>query len=132
VERSCIVNRRSNSRFAGVSLEEFVSTNILRLGLGLQCTHCYKNNWFGIESLRTALTCERCLKTFDFPQGSLNFDRTPWQYRVVGPYSAPDYAQGAYATILALNVFARTLAGNDANVTYATGLTFKIGDEEPF
>jgi hypothetical protein len=127
-----LVNRRSSSHFGGVSLEEFVSANILRLGLALQCPHCYKNNWFGIESLRTTVSCERCLKIFDFPQGSLNFGRTPWQYRVVGPYSVPDYAEGAYATVLALNVFARSLGGDHANVTYATGLNVTIGNEEPF
>ena len=127
-----LMSRRAQSHFGGVSLEDFVEANILRLGLALQCPHCFKSNWFGIDNLRTTVTCERCLKSFGFPQGSLNFERTPWQYRVVGPYSVPNYAEGAYATVLALNVFARGLGGDHANVTYATGLNFRFGEDLPF
>ena len=49
------------------------------------------------------------VKSFSFPQGSLNFRQTPWQFRVIGPYSVPDFAGGAYGTILALTVFSRRL-----------------------
>jgi hypothetical protein len=91
-----------------------------------------RDNWCGLGSLREQLTCERCLKDFDFPQGSLNFHNTPWQYRVVGPFSGPNYAGGAYATILALHVFARNLDIGHTNLTYATGLNFRIDQESPF
>jgi hypothetical protein len=128
-----LVHRRTNAKFGrGVSLDRFVEANVLRLGLVLECPNCRKKNWFGIEGLQERLTCERCLKSYDFPQGSLNFDRTPWQYRVVGPYSVPNYAEGAYATVLALHAFATGLGSDRANLTYATGLNFKIGDANPF
>ena len=128
-----LVNRRSSApRRHGVSLDAFIEANIFRLGLALTCTNCRKKNWFGIESLKEQLTCERCLKTYAFPQGSLNFQQTPWQYRVVGPYSVPNYAEGAYSTVLALSVFALRLASDNSRLTYATGLDFKIGEEVPF
>jgi hypothetical protein len=91
-----------------------------------------KKNWYGLGNLREQLTCERCLKAFDFPQGSLDFRHTPWQYRVVGPFSVPNYAGGAYATVLALRVFARNLKSGHTNLTYATGLNFGIEQEAPF
>src|ERR1700734_261907 len=87
---------------------------------------------FGIENLKEQLACERCLKTFAFPQGSLNFQQTPWQYRVVGPYTVPNYAEGAYSTVLALTEFARRLGSDHPKLTYATGLDFKIGEDVPF
>ena len=128
-----LVHRRANAKFGrGVSLDSFIKANVLRLGLVLECTNCRKKNWFGIEGLREQLTCERCLKLYAFPQGSLHFDRTPWQYRVVGPYSVPNYAEGAYATVLAINAIANGLGSDRANITYATGLNLKFGAAMPF
>jgi len=127
-----LVHRRANSNYGAVSLDSFIKANVLRLGLVLECTNCRKKNWFGIDGLQEQLTCERCLKAYPFPQGSLNFAQTPWQYRVVGPYSVPNYAEGAYATVLAIHAFANGFGSDRTNLTYATGLNFKIGDEEPF
>ena len=130
---SDLVKRRSSAPHGyGVSLDAFVEANIFRLGLVLACTNCHKKNWFGIENLKEQLTCERCLKAYAFPQGSLNFKQTPWQYRVIGPYSVPNYAEGAYSTVLALSVFADRLRSHDIKLTYATGLDFKIGEDVPF
>ncbi|MFY9561063.1 MAG: hypothetical protein WAQ52_12590 [Terriglobales bacterium] len=128
-----LVHRRANATFGRrVSLDAFIKAKVLRLGLVLECTNCRKTNWFGIGTFRELLTCERCLNVYDFPQGTLNFDRTPWQYRVVGPYSVPNYAQGAYAIVLALTAFAKGLGSDQANISYATSLDFKIGDANPF
>ena len=75
-----LMHRRNNKRLGGgASLDRLIEANVLRLGLVLECTNCKKKNWFGIQSLSERLTCERCLKIFPFPQGSLQFDRTPWQ-----------------------------------------------------
>ena len=127
-----LVHRRANANYGAVSLDSFIKANVLRLGLVLECTNCRKKNWFGIDALREQLTCERCLKAYPFPQGSLNFVQTPWQYRVVGPYSVPNYAEGAYATVLAIHAFANGLGTDRTNLTYATGLDCKIGGAEPF
>ena len=128
-----LVNRRSTARRGyGVNLDAFIKANILRLGLVLPCTNCRKRNWFGIENLREQLTCERCLKTYAFPQGTLNFQQFPWQYRVIGPYSVPNYAEGAYSTVLALTTFALRIGARNPKLTYATGLNFKIGESGPF
>ena len=113
-------------------LDRFIEAKILRLGLELTCTNCSKRNWVGIGDLKEQITCERCLKTFAFPQGSLNFQHTPWRYRVIGPYSVPDYGGGAYSTVLALAVFARRLGSDEPNMTYTTGLELQIGEGKPF
>jgi hypothetical protein len=133
-EWESLLARRGNGRFArGLNLDPFVKANILKLGIFMQCPNCMKNNWYGVSSLKEQLICERCLKSFDFPQGSLDFRHTPWQYRVVGPFSVPNYAGGAYATILALRVFARNLGmgSGDTKLTHATGLNFGLENEKP-
>jgi len=129
-----LISRRAQTRkfFYAPDLDAFVKAKVLRLGLVLECPNCRKKNWFGIDGLGQVVKCERCLNEYAFPQGSLTFNRTPWHYRVLGPYSVPNYAEGAYATVLALSTFARGLGSDRANITYATGLHFKIGTENPF
>lgn len=128
-----LMHRRANMPFGGgASLDALIKANILRLGLVLECPNCRKKNWYGIDTVSEKVKCERCLKDFLFPQGSLQFERTPWHYRVVGPFSVPNYAEGAYATVLALNTFARDLDSDHANVTYTTNLHYKFGDDKLF
>src|ERR1700735_2039221 len=103
------------------ALDAFVKAGILRLGLSIQCPNCLNHNWCGLHEVDEQVVCERCLMRFDFPQGTLNFDHTPWQFRVVGPFAAPNYAGGAYGTVLALRAFSENLGG-DAQLTYSTGL----------
>jgi hypothetical protein len=126
-----IVSRRlSNSFYRWISLDAFIKANVFRLGLSLTCPHCLKRNWTGIGSLQETITCARCLNQFEFPQGTLEFERTPWQYRVVGPFSVPDFAGGAYATVLALRTLATMLSVSDVELTYTTGLDL-VGDTLP-
>lgn len=117
-----IAKRRNNIWTNNISLELYVERHVLKLGLGVQCTHCTNVNWYAISELGETVICERCRKTYPFPQGSIGFTNSPWKFRVVGPFSVPDYAGGAYATALALRVFAETLSGTQASVVYAPGL----------
>jgi hypothetical protein len=91
-----LMQRRANVRFGGgANLDALIKANILRLGLVLECPNCRKKNWYGIDTMNEKVKCERCLKEFSFPQGSLQFEWTPWHYRVVGPFSVSNYAEGA-------------------------------------
>lgn len=120
-----LVHRRANTGpYHWVTLDAFINANVVKLGLSVTCPSCLKKNWVGLAAMRELLMCERCLKPFPFPQGTRNFDRTPWQYRVVGPFSVPDFAGGAYSTVLAFRAFADMVALGDAELTYASGLHF--------
>lgn len=122
-----LVERRRNDRFSfGIGLESFISANILKLGIALSCPNCSKENWYGLDGLREEVRCEQCLQYFKFPQGTLNFDRTPWQYRVNGPFSVPGFADGAYATVLTLDVFKDRLGAGRATLTYSTGIDLEF------
>jgi hypothetical protein len=122
-----LVEKRNNQSrwFKDFSLDGFVKAGILRLGLSVSCPNCMNQNWYGLPDVDEQLVCERCLKRFDFPQGSLNFGYAPWQYRVVGPFSVPNFARGAYATVLALRFFSENL-GNHPQLTYCTGLEIAL------
>ena len=110
-------------------LDRLVEAGALKLGLSVRCPNCEKKNWYGLDALAEKVSCERCLKIFSFPQGSLHFQRSPWGFRVAGPYSVPDFANGAYATVLALRCMARGIELGENNLTFSTNLDLKLSDE---
>lgn len=127
-----MAKRNGQKRWVGdFALDAFVKARVLRLGLSLQCPNCLNYNWCGLPELNEQVVCERCLENFDFPQGSLNFEHTPWRFRVVGPFAVPNYAGGAYATVLALRAFSENLGG-EAQLTYSTGLDIVAGPEKKY
>lgn len=125
-----VVRLRQGETFAPrVDIQSFVKAGALRLGLAIQCPNCEYENWYGIGQLQERLTCERCLSHYDFPQGTLNFGNTPWRYRVTGPFSVPNYANGAYSTVLALRCLMCGLGSGSNPITFSSNLNLDIGDE---
>ena len=110
-------------------LDRLVEAGALKLGLSVPCPNCKKKNWYGLDDLAEKVSCERCLKSFSFPQGSLNFHRSPWEFRVAGPYSVPDFANGAYATVLALKCLADGGGLGRHSITFSTNLDLKLNGD---
>ena len=132
-EWTALIARRAKDAWSGhITLDRLIEANILKLGLAISCAHCAYLNWYAIADLKETLLCDRCRREYSFPQGSINFTNSPWKFRVVGPFSVPDYANGAYATALTLRVFAETLGSAHASLTYAPGLDFSVADKVPF
>jgi hypothetical protein len=118
-----LIQRRGRMRsLPPISLDRFTKAGILQLGIGARCPHCTNDNWYSLRDVDYRISCERCLREFDFPQGSLNPKYPPWRYRVIGPFSARNFAEGAYATALTLRVFAHKLSGGESAMTCAMGL----------
>lgn len=109
-------------------LDQFVKAGALKLGLSVPCPNCTKENWYGLDDLAEKVSCERCLKDFLFPQGKPNF-KNSWKYRVVGPYSVPNYANGSYATVLALNCIASGLGFGNNAITFSTELNLEMSGD---
>lgn len=108
-----------------LTLDDFTKSNILRLGVSINCDHCEKRNWYDIDEISYSPQCDRCLKHFEFPQGKAPTNRDIFRYRVVGPFATPNAADGGYATALTLRLFAETLDVGDKKITYTTGVSFK-------
>jgi hypothetical protein len=122
-----VLGRRSKSLFSRAKLSAFTEAKIMRIGLSLKCPHCAKTNWYSLSDLNYEVACERCLDKFSFPQADIKFDEGDWRYRVLGPFSVPNYADGAYSTVLTLRLFNHMLAPSDTPTTFATGLNVSIG-----
>jgi hypothetical protein len=98
---------------------------VIRLGLETHCPHCQVTNWTGLETVDYEITCNRCLKAYPFPQAHLKDHNRNWSYRVVGPFSVPDYGRGSYAALLALRLLNSFTSSGD-EMTFATAMTLSF------
>jgi hypothetical protein len=121
------LGRRSKAIFSRSKLSDFTESNVMRVGLSLACPHCAKENWYSLSDIDYEVVCERCLNRFPFPQAGMKFNEGDWRYRVSGPFSVPDYADGAYATVLTLRLFNNTLNASRTATTFSTGLDIVRG-----
>ena len=123
-----LISKRRNNRSPRLTLDEFTEHGILKLGLAVGCTSCAHGNWFSLDDVGYEVTCERCQKIFPFPQRPSS---TQWKYRITGPFSVPNYAEGSYCVTLTLNLFRLKLVNAiRVEMTYATGLTLTHDDFE--
>ena len=125
------LNRREKTNFGPKGfLDRLVDAGALKLGLSISCPNCKQENWYGLSELNERLVCERCLESFKFPQGRLDFKNTPWKFRVAGPFSVPNYANGSYATLLAVNCMLNGVGYHNNTITFSTNLNLKINGRE--
>ncbi|MCK4629529.1 MAG: hypothetical protein KAT56_11030, partial [Sedimentisphaerales bacterium] len=107
-------------------LESLIKYNVIKLGLEVKCSVCDHRNWYSLDSLKYELVCENCLKTFYFPQDNPSNRAINWCYRVIGPFAKPDYAQGAYASVLALRFFNDLDRGFSSSLSWCTSLELTL------
>jgi hypothetical protein len=120
-----LVSQRQEKRAYGSDLAKFTKANVIRLGLETDCPHCNAKNWSTLTSVDYRVVCERCLKPYDFPQAGLRDHNRNWTYRVVGPFSVPDYGRGSYSSLLALRVLSRYGSAMD-RMTFATAMNLNF------
>jgi hypothetical protein len=82
--------------------EYLVSRGIFKLGVRIQCPRCIRHSWFSVETIQESFTCPKCLNVFP---ALGNLDRGVWSLKTAGPFSVPGYADGAYAVLLAIDLF---------------------------
>jgi hypothetical protein len=125
-----IERRKQKRRLPSVTLENFTSKNIIKVGLETDCPYCRAKNWSSMTAVDYTLTCDRCLKSYDFPQARLREQSKNFYYRVVGPFSVPDYGRGSYASLLTLRVISRFKLMDDLTFSTAMNLAFDGKDHE--
>jgi hypothetical protein len=75
---------------------------VFRLGLRVQCPHCLRRSWWTLQDIQDLITCRRCLNSFPAVG---NVEGATWSYKAAGPFSVPNYADGAYGVLLTLGQF---------------------------
>ncbi len=112
-------------RFAKYSIDRLVDHKVIQLGLEVICNECSHKNWYSVDVLGYTLACENCLKKYSFPARNPTNRALNWSYRAIGPFSKPDYAQGAYTAVLALRFFDSAL-DYENGITWSTSLNFHL------
>lgn len=120
-----LARRNQRGSLPKVKLADFTKKNIVRLGLETDCPHCQFGNWHSLATADYEVTCERCLNRYDFPQAQLRPQNGNWHYRVVGPFSVPDYGRGSYSALLSLRVLER-FDGSHDEMTFSTAMNLKL------
>lgn len=120
-----LAQRKKNATQPDISLKDFTDRNIIRLGLETECSHCGFRNWHSLSTVDYAVICDRCLKSYPFPQAQVRDQNRNWYFRVVGPFSVPDFGRGSYGVLLALNRL-NSLSGTLDKMAYSTGLDLKF------
>ncbi|MCA1549343.1 hypothetical protein I6F36_21160 [Bradyrhizobium sp. BRP19] len=120
-----LISRRRMKHPYAADLETFTKHNVIRLGLETECFHCKAKNWSGLTGVDYRIVCERCLKPYDFPQANIKAHNRNWAYRVVGPFSVPDFGRGSYSALLALRVLS-TIRPSSDRLTFATAMDLEF------
>ena len=129
--QSKIHNAINSEKLKDRTFETLVKRKAVELGLKLKCSECSKWSWYSVGQLDYSLICNFCFKQFDFPIiDPTDKKHSKWAYRVVGPFALPDYAQGGYASALAIRFFADIIGGFDqAGVTWSSAQKLKLQEE---
>jgi hypothetical protein len=121
-----LVNRRNKGQTpAPLKVSEFTRRNVIRLGVEAKCPNCQAKNWYSLSVVDYKLICERCLNSYDFPQADLQQGSRNWHYRVVGPFSVPDYARGSYSALLTLRLINVALEATN-EMTFSTAMNLEF------
>ena len=83
-------------------LDYLLSKNVFRVGLKIQCANCQRNSWYPLDSIKESLICPKCLNSY---KAIGHIDQGRWCYKTAGPFSLPQYADGAYSVLIALRFF---------------------------
>jgi hypothetical protein len=112
--------------------ETLVERNAVELGLELKCSKCGSWGWHSIKQIDYSLTCDLCLRKFDFPvTNPTSSQYCKWAYRVIGPFALPNYANGGYSSALAIRIFADIIGRMDrVGVTWSTGQELTFPDKK--
>jgi hypothetical protein len=119
--------RRQREAWSRLELSQFTKRNVIRLGLETDCPHCQAINWHSLTGVDYTLTCERCLNQYEFPQAGVKEHNRNWYYRVVGPFSVPDYGRGSYSALLTLRVL-DLFTGMRDKMTFSTAMNLAFDE----
>lgn len=122
--------RQAKQSLPRMALEEFTKRNIIRLGIETDCPHCIAKNWSTLTDVDYTITCERCLKPYEFPQASLRKNNANLTYRVVGPFSVPDFGKGSYGALLTLRFLDQVPAPNSMEMTFSTAMNLSFDGKQ--
>ena len=115
-----IINKNSKGSLRDPKIKDYTDRNVIKLGIESACPHCQGKNWHSLDLVDYNISCERCLNEYEFPQAE-DKERN-WKYRVIGPFSTPDFARGSYSSLLTLRAIDTLGMGRRGEMTFSNAL----------
>ena len=114
------------------TFEILVERKVVELGLELKCSECGSWSWYSVNQLDYQLTCNFCIRHYDFPIANpTDCKHSRWAYRVIGPFAQPDYAKGGYAAALAVRFLGAVVGTTGTSeITWLPGQEIKLNTEK--
>lgn len=107
-----------------------VKNKAVELGSEIRCAKCNQWSWYSIKQTDYKLTCAFCLQESDFPIIDPNNSKLlRYAYRLVGPFSLPDYARGGYASALAIRFFGAVFK-DGSTIAWSSGQELQIAADK--
>lgn len=108
------------------TFETLVERKAVELGVELRCSKCNTRGWHPINCIDQVVSCDLCLKKFNFPIISPDRD-CKWSYRVIGPFALQKWAEGGYASALSIRFFASVVGTSmDTGLAWSSGLELTL------
>lgn len=113
-------------RDSDILLRNLLKSEIIQLGLKVNCTFCNQPSWYSLDEFGYEVKCIKCWETSKIPTYSPN-NQLRWAYRTIGAFSPATEHYGSYAVLLALRFFSINLRGA---TTPIFGLNIKLKTSE--
>jgi len=97
-----VKNLLDGSKKSSFRYDYFIERGVFKLGWKTKCPNCQRSTWFALPTLRESMECPKCLTSFT-AAGNIEQSGNGWYYRTAGPFSVPNYADGAFAVLLTLD-----------------------------
>lgn len=110
---------KSTSNF----LAKLIKVGILKLGISVQCSTCWRSAWYSVTDLSYEVNCTFCGEKFSLP--THNPAELVWAYRAVGPLCSPSESEGAAVVLLTQRFFS---LAQGMSTTPGFGVSMEKGD----
>ena len=87
--------------------KELSERGVFQLGFKTQCPECRRRSWYGLKEMAPSLTCPLCHQAIPALAAVDADNKGRWHLKTSGPFSVPNYVDGAYSVLLTHGIFDR-------------------------
>lgn len=104
-------------------VDALIYRKILRIGLELKCTNCYRQGWYHISQISESFKCHFCFLEQNLPV----IDNKKWRYRSSGLFSSQHVGHGSLP-VICLNLYLQTRYRQNLKSFYSFNIKLPSGE----
>jgi hypothetical protein len=102
-----------------------IETNVLALGIEVQCPACARRSWYSLDDVAASVRCTRCAASFTLP--GYDVKQLAWSYKLQPPLNNEQVRNGLIAVAATISFFQNRMG----RLTIAPGVMAHKGNENP-